>query len=64
MLNISYKQGRDGTTVLDTVVQDTYLCASIEFLLTVADVFLKATSESAAAQRSFKQTMAVKEQGQ
>ncbi|XP_066473905.1 intermembrane lipid transfer protein VPS13A isoform X2 [Tiliqua scincoides] len=62
MVNISYKQGRDGTTVLDTVVQETYVCASIEFLLTVADVFLKATSESAAAQRNFKQTLAVKEQ--
>ncbi|XP_061483494.1 intermembrane lipid transfer protein VPS13A isoform X2 [Rhineura floridana] len=62
MLDISYKQGRDGTTVLDTVVQEAYLCASIEFLLTVADVFLKATAESAAAQKNFKQTSAVKEQ--
>uniref|UniRef100_A0A803SLY5 Vacuolar protein sorting 13 homolog A n=1 Tax=Anolis carolinensis TaxID=28377 RepID=A0A803SLY5_ANOCA len=64
MVEISYKQGRDGTTVLDTVVQDTYLCASIEFLLTIADVFLKATAESAAAQQNFFQTSAVKEQGQ
>ncbi|XP_077200846.1 intermembrane lipid transfer protein VPS13A isoform X1 [Paroedura picta] len=63
MVDISYKQGRDGTTVIDTVVRETYLCASIEFLLTVADVFLKATAESAAAQRNFKQqTLAVKEQ--
>uniref|UniRef100_A0A803SNG8 Vacuolar protein sorting 13 homolog A n=1 Tax=Anolis carolinensis TaxID=28377 RepID=A0A803SNG8_ANOCA len=62
MVEISYKQGRDGTTVLDTVVQDTYLCASIEFLLTIADVFLKATAESAAAQQNFFQTSAVKEQ--
>lgn len=65
MMDISYKQGRDGTTVIDTVVQETYLCASIEFLLTVADVFLNATAESAAAERNFQQqTLAVKEQGQ
>lgn len=64
MMDISYKQGRDGTTVIDTIVQETYVCASIEFLLTVADVFLKATAESAAAQRNFKQqTSTVKEQG-
>ncbi|XP_030422004.1 vacuolar protein sorting-associated protein 13A isoform X1 [Gopherus evgoodei] len=61
MVDISYKQGRDGT-VLDAVVQDIYLCASMEFLLTVADIFLKANAESAAAQRNIKQTLAVKEQ--
>uniref|UniRef100_A0A8D2Q5L1 Vacuolar protein sorting 13 homolog A n=1 Tax=Varanus komodoensis TaxID=61221 RepID=A0A8D2Q5L1_VARKO len=62
MVDISYKRGRDGSTVLDTVVQEIYLCASIEFLLTVADVFLKATAESAAAERNFKQSLSVKEQ--
>uniref|UniRef100_A0A673CR84 Vacuolar protein sorting 13 homolog A n=1 Tax=Sphaeramia orbicularis TaxID=375764 RepID=A0A673CR84_9TELE len=41
---IPYRQGHDGTT-LDTLVQDVYLCASMEFLLTVADVFLKATQQ-------------------
>uniref|UniRef100_A0A8K9V736 Vacuolar protein sorting 13 homolog A n=1 Tax=Oncorhynchus mykiss TaxID=8022 RepID=A0A8K9V736_ONCMY len=41
MVEVNYKQGRDGTS-LDTVVQDVYLCASMEFLLTVADIFLKA----------------------
>uniref|UniRef100_A0A8C8SXH0 Vacuolar protein sorting 13 homolog A n=1 Tax=Pelusios castaneus TaxID=367368 RepID=A0A8C8SXH0_9SAUR len=61
MVDINYKQRRDGT-VLNTVVQEIYLCASIEFLLTVADVFLKASAESAAAQRNIKQTLAVKEQ--
>uniref|UniRef100_A0A8C3SRI4 Vacuolar protein sorting 13 homolog A n=1 Tax=Chelydra serpentina TaxID=8475 RepID=A0A8C3SRI4_CHESE len=45
MVDISYKQGRDGT-VLDTIVQDLYLCASMEFLLTVADIFLKASAET------------------
>ncbi|XP_053148105.1 intermembrane lipid transfer protein VPS13A isoform X2 [Hemicordylus capensis] len=62
MVDISYKQGRDGTAVLDTVVQETYLCASIEFLLTVVDIFLNATAESAAAQRNFTQTSASKEE--
>uniref|UniRef100_A0A665TGP5 Vacuolar protein sorting 13 homolog A n=1 Tax=Echeneis naucrates TaxID=173247 RepID=A0A665TGP5_ECHNA len=42
MVEVNYRQNREGT-VLDTVVQDVYLCASMEFLLTVADVFLKAT---------------------
>uniref|UniRef100_A0A669Q6E9 Vacuolar protein sorting 13 homolog A n=1 Tax=Phasianus colchicus TaxID=9054 RepID=A0A669Q6E9_PHACC len=46
MMDISYKQGRDGT-VLDVIVQEIYLCASMEFLLTVADIFLKANAESA-----------------
>lgn len=44
MVEVSYRQGRDGT-ILDTVVQDVYLCASMEFLLTVADIFLKATQQ-------------------
>uniref|UniRef100_A0A3Q3JC42 Vacuolar protein sorting 13 homolog A n=1 Tax=Monopterus albus TaxID=43700 RepID=A0A3Q3JC42_MONAL len=44
MVELNYRQGRDGTS-LDTVVQDVYLCASMEFLLTVADIFLKATQQ-------------------
>uniref|UniRef100_A0A8D0H8N0 Uncharacterized protein n=1 Tax=Sphenodon punctatus TaxID=8508 RepID=A0A8D0H8N0_SPHPU len=59
MMDISYKRGRDGNVVIDTIVQETYLCASIEFLVTVADVFLKANEESAAA---LMQAMAVKGQ--
>lgn len=42
MVEVNYRQKREGTT-LDTVVQDVYLCASMEFLLTVANIFLKAT---------------------
>ncbi|XP_030049580.1 intermembrane lipid transfer protein VPS13A [Microcaecilia unicolor] len=56
MVVVSYKQGRDGT-VLDVDVRDIYLCASMEFLLTVADIFLKANEQSSAALRS-KQTAA------
>ncbi|XP_051510128.1 intermembrane lipid transfer protein VPS13A-like isoform X3 [Myxocyprinus asiaticus] len=44
MVDVSYQQGRDGT-VLDTLIQDLYLCASMEFLLTVADVFRKAMAD-------------------
>ncbi|NXA14439.1 VP13A protein, partial [Sapayoa aenigma] len=61
MVDISYRQGRDGT-VLDVIVQEIYLCASMEFLLTVADIFLKANAESAAAQRNLKQPVPLKDQ--
>lgn len=44
MVEVNYRQNREGTT-LDTLVQDVYLCASMEFLLTVADIFLKATQQ-------------------
>ncbi|XP_058492942.1 vacuolar protein sorting-associated protein 13A isoform X2 [Solea solea] len=44
MVEVNYRQGREGTT-LDTVVQDVYVCASMEFLLTVADIFLKASQQ-------------------
>lgn len=44
MVDVKYRQGRDGTA-LDTVIQDFYLCASMEFLLTVADIFLKAMAD-------------------
>lgn len=44
MVEVNYRQNREGTT-LDTLVQDLYLCASMEFLLTVADIFLKATQQ-------------------
>ncbi|KAJ1206563.1 hypothetical protein NDU88_001966 [Pleurodeles waltl] len=63
MVDVSYKSGREGT-VIDTVVRDIYLCASMEFLLTVADVFVKATEHSSAAQRNAKHTtLTGKEQG-
>ncbi|NWR93258.1 VP13A protein, partial [Furnarius figulus] len=61
MMDICYKQGRDGT-VLDVIVQEIYLCASMEFLITVADIFLKANAESAAAQRNLKQSLPLKDQ--
>ncbi|KAJ3603606.1 hypothetical protein NHX12_028351 [Muraenolepis orangiensis] len=48
MVEVNYRQGREGI-FLDTVVQDIYLCASMEFLLTVADVFLKASQHGFAS---------------
>ncbi|XP_076846491.1 intermembrane lipid transfer protein VPS13A isoform X2 [Brachyhypopomus gauderio] len=61
MVDVNYRQGRDGTT-LETVVQDLYLCASMEFLLTVADIFLKALAEGfSSAPKSSKQASATKD---
>nr|XP_033782936.1 vacuolar protein sorting-associated protein 13A isoform X2 [Geotrypetes seraphini] len=61
MVEVGYKQGRDGT-VVDIAVRDIYLCASMEFLLTVADVFLKANEQSSAALRSKQTAATIKEQ--
>ncbi|XP_053322855.1 intermembrane lipid transfer protein VPS13A isoform X2 [Spea bombifrons] len=58
MVDVAYKQGREGT-VLDVIVRDIYLCASVEFLLTVADIFLKANEQSAAAQQSILQAASI-----
>uniref|UniRef100_A0A3Q2QLT1 Vacuolar protein sorting 13 homolog A n=1 Tax=Fundulus heteroclitus TaxID=8078 RepID=A0A3Q2QLT1_FUNHE len=44
MVEVNYRQGLDGTNI-DTMVQNVYLCASMEFLLTVANIFLKATQQ-------------------
>ncbi|XP_015249617.1 PREDICTED: vacuolar protein sorting-associated protein 13A isoform X2 [Cyprinodon variegatus] len=44
MVEVNYRQGLDGTNI-DTVVQDVYLCASMEFLLTVANIFLEANKQ-------------------
>ncbi|MBN3297858.1 VP13A protein, partial [Amia calva] len=55
MVEVNYKQGREGT-VLDTIVHDIYLCASVEFLLTVADIFVKASQQGfSAPQKNTKQ---------
>ncbi|XP_036860152.2 intermembrane lipid transfer protein VPS13C isoform X2 [Manis javanica] len=45
MIDISYKQGKDGTHV-DALLDKLYVCASVEFLMTVADFFIKAASQS------------------
>ncbi|KAH0619803.1 hypothetical protein JD844_014073 [Phrynosoma platyrhinos] len=40
MIDISYKQDKSGTEIV-SVLEKLYLCASVEFLLTVADFFVK-----------------------
>ncbi|XP_077456591.1 intermembrane lipid transfer protein VPS13A isoform X1 [Stigmatopora argus] len=55
MVQVTYRQSHEGTT-LDTVVQDVYLCASMEFLLTVVDIFLGATKEGFAGTPQSKPT--------
>ncbi|EPQ04529.1 Vacuolar protein sorting-associated protein 13C [Myotis brandtii] len=46
MIDISYKQGKDGRSHLDAVLDKLYVCASVEFLMTVADFFIKAMPQS------------------
>uniref|UniRef100_A0A803T771 Vacuolar protein sorting 13 homolog C n=1 Tax=Anolis carolinensis TaxID=28377 RepID=A0A803T771_ANOCA len=41
MMDISYTQDKSGTEII-SVLDKLYLCASVEFLLTVADFFVKA----------------------
>uniref|UniRef100_A0A8D2E0N3 Vacuolar protein sorting 13 homolog A n=1 Tax=Sciurus vulgaris TaxID=55149 RepID=A0A8D2E0N3_SCIVU len=41
MMDVKYRKIRDGA-VTDAVFQEMYICASVEFLLTVANVFLEA----------------------
>ncbi|XP_027694898.1 vacuolar protein sorting-associated protein 13A-like isoform X1 [Vombatus ursinus] len=43
MMDVRYKRNKDGV-VIDAILQELYLCASIEFLKAVADVFLTAFS--------------------
>ncbi|XP_006899704.1 PREDICTED: vacuolar protein sorting-associated protein 13C isoform X1 [Elephantulus edwardii] len=45
MINISYKQDKNGSQI-DAVLDKLYVCASVEFLMTVADFFIKAVPQS------------------
>ncbi|XP_067839210.1 vacuolar protein sorting-associated protein 13A isoform X2 [Heptranchias perlo] len=49
MIDLSYRQGREGM-FLDATIRDIYVCASMEFLLTVADFFIKANEQGSAVQ--------------
>ncbi|XP_054438980.1 intermembrane lipid transfer protein VPS13A isoform X2 [Pteronotus mesoamericanus] len=49
MMDVKYKRVRDGW-VTDLVLQETYICASVEFLLTVANVFLEAYTTGSAVE--------------
>ncbi|KAM6942753.1 intermembrane lipid transfer protein VPS13C [Xenentodon cancila] len=48
MIDVTYRQGSAGREVV-AVLQKLYLCASVEFLMAVADFFLQALQSSAAA---------------
>ncbi|XP_069851362.1 intermembrane lipid transfer protein VPS13C isoform X3 [Dipodomys merriami] len=45
MIDISYKQDRNGSQI-NAVLDKLYVCASVEFLVTVADFFIKAMPQS------------------
>ncbi|XP_032873462.1 vacuolar protein sorting-associated protein 13A isoform X1 [Amblyraja radiata] len=49
MIDFSYKQGREGM-FLDAIIRDIYVCASMEFLLTVVDFFVQANNQVSAVQ--------------
>ncbi|KAM7093260.1 intermembrane lipid transfer protein VPS13A isoform 6-T6 [Molossus nigricans] len=49
MMDVKYKRVRDGW-VTDVLLQETYICASVEFLLTVANVFLEAYTTGTAVE--------------
>ncbi|XP_069332475.1 intermembrane lipid transfer protein VPS13A isoform X2 [Eulemur rufifrons] len=60
MMDIKYRRVRDGC-VTDAVFQEMYICASVEFLLTVANVFLEAYTTGSAVKTSV-QTWTSKEE--
>ncbi|XP_021566120.1 vacuolar protein sorting-associated protein 13C, partial [Carlito syrichta] len=45
MIDISYKQDKSGSQI-DAILDKLYVCASVEFLMTVADFFIKAVPQS------------------
>nr|XP_025857823.1 vacuolar protein sorting-associated protein 13C isoform X2 [Vulpes vulpes] len=45
MIDISYKQSKTGSHI-DAILDKLYVCASVEFLMTVADFFIKAVSQN------------------
>ncbi|XP_075416632.1 intermembrane lipid transfer protein VPS13A isoform X1 [Tenrec ecaudatus] len=51
MMDVRYRRVRDGW-VTDSVFQEMYICASVEFLMTVANVFLEAYNTGSAVETS------------
>ncbi|EHH63124.1 Vacuolar protein sorting-associated protein 13C [Macaca fascicularis] len=45
MIDLSYKQDKNGSQI-DAILDKLYVCASVEFLMTVADFFIKAVPQS------------------
>lgn len=50
MIDINYKQDKNGTDIV-AVLDQLYLCASMEFLLTVADFFIQSLPAAKPAER-------------
>jgi vacuolar protein sorting-associated protein 13A/C len=61
MMDVKYRTVKDGY-VTDAVFQEMYICASVEFLLTVANVFFDAYTTGTAVETSV-QTWTSKEGG-
>ncbi|XP_043837889.1 vacuolar protein sorting-associated protein 13C [Dromiciops gliroides] len=65
MIDINYKQDKNGSQI-DAVLDKLFVCASVEFLMTVADFFIKAIPQSSPAatekttQISLRQTTSAK----
>ncbi|XP_027707786.1 vacuolar protein sorting-associated protein 13C [Vombatus ursinus] len=65
MIDINYKQDKNGSQI-DAVLDKLFICASVEFLMTVADFFIKAVPQSSTAtnekttQISLRQTTSAK----
>lgn len=62
MIDFSYKQGREGM-FLDAIIRDIYVCASMEFLLTVVDFFVQANNQVSAVQTNKPTVTHTNEQG-
>lgn len=62
MMDVKYRRVRD-YCVTDAVFQEMYICASVEFLLTVANVFFEAYAAGLVVESSV-QTWASKDEGQ
>ncbi|XP_023578759.1 vacuolar protein sorting-associated protein 13A [Octodon degus] len=60
MMDVKYRRVRDGS-VTDAVFQEMYICASVEFLMTVANVFFEAYTTGTTVETSV-QTWATKEE--
>lgn len=50
MIDINYKQNKNGSDIV-AVLDQLYLCASIEFLLTVADFFIQSVPAAKPVER-------------
>ncbi|XP_072137655.1 intermembrane lipid transfer protein VPS13A isoform X1 [Mobula birostris] len=63
MIDFSYKQGREGM-FLDAIIRDIYVCASMEFLLTVVDFFVQANNQVSAVHTNKPTATQTKDRGE